>query len=468
MKTKRINRRDFLRGSAAVTAGAFFTACVPAPPPSQEQEAAQGQEAAANQEAVSQASAEGTIEFWDWDHEPRVIFTEQLVSEFEKANAGIDLKYNPLGWTDIETKLLTVATAGSGPAFSNVHYFWRYDLQRAKVLAPYPDTLFDWDKLVSTPFNRDPETGNIYTSDFCFYCDQVYFNMELLEAEGIKPEDIPTNWDDFIAMAQQLTKTDANGKITQVGCSLNDYWAREWLWHTLVYQQEGWLYDESGSQALWNEEASIKALQFIKDFYHTFKIDDAEFLGQNDGFGNAKTAMYINQGYTAAGINNDFPQMEGKWSTAPTPTFTGNPTPSAGMALPEEGFCVFNKFPVEVQEAAFKYIEFMLGSDERRLDWALIMDGPPDRIDLLDHARIKQEDVGRAIETQAMTMPYRVIYGERPLEAEKFWRTMFDKAILENEDPKVALDEATEQMNIALQESGERRIIVERNYKPPA
>jgi hypothetical protein len=96
------------------------------------------------------------------------------------------------------------------------------------------------------------------------------------------------------------------------------------------------------------------------------------------------------------------------------------------------------------------------------------MDGPPDNIDLLGHERIKQEDIGRAIETQAVTMPYRVVYGERPLEAEKFWRTMFDQVILENEDPAVALNEATEQMNAAFNESNERRIIVERNYKPPA
>ena len=32
----------------------------------------------------------------------------------------------------------------------------------------------------------------------------------------------------------------------------------------------------------------------------------------------------------------------------------------------------------------------------------------------------------------------------------------------------VALDDATEQMNAALQESGKRRLIVERNYQPPS
>jgi ABC-type glycerol-3-phosphate transport system substrate-binding protein len=421
------------------------------------------------QETASDAAGDAqAVEFWDWDHEPRVIYINQLMDEFKTQNPEIALKYTPLPWADIETKLLTAATAGSGPVFSNVHFFWRYDLQRAGVLAPYPEDMFEWDKLVSTPFNRDPETGNIYTSDFAFYCDQVYFNQELLDAEGIKAEDIPRKWEDFFAMAQQLTKTDANGVIQQAGCSLNDYWSQEWLWHTLVYQQGGWLYNESGTEALWNSDEGVAALQLIADWYHKYAVDDPEFLAQGDAFGNGLAAMYINQGYSAAGINSSFPQMEGKWSTTETPTFTGTSDPAWGMALPEEGFCVFNTFDPAQQEAAFKFIEFSLAGDDRRLDWALIMDGPPDRIDLLDNARIADEDVGRSIATQASTMPWRVIYGARPLDAQNYWRAMFDEVILNNGDPKAALDSATEQMNAAFKDSNERRLIVERNYQPPS
>ena len=451
----RLNRRRFLQLSGMTAAGLALGACTPAAPP-------------ATGGADAPTGFQGTVEFWDWDHEPRVLFTEQLVQEWEAQHPGVTLKYNPLGWTDIETKLLTVATAGSGPAFANIHFFWRYDLQRAGVLAPYPDDLFEWDKLISTPFNRDPETGKIFTCNFCYYTDQVYFNQELLTAEGINGDQIPTNWDDFIKLAQQLTKVDGNGTITQAGCSLNDYWAREWLWHTLVYQQGGWLYNESGTEANWNSEEGVRALQFIQDWYHKHKIEDPEGLGQGDAFGNAAAAMYINQGYSAAGIDSTFPQLTGKWSTVPTPTFTGNGLPSWGLQIPEEGFGVFNTFSPEVQELAFDYIRYMIASDEHRLDWATIMDGPPDHRDLLDAEQLKTEDTGRVIETQAVTLPYRVNYGERPIEAEKFWRVMFDEVILNNADAKVALDTATEQMNVALKDADKRRFIVERNYQPPS
>ncbi len=450
----RVDRRDFLRLLALTGGAAALAACAPSAPAQPAAPAAAGA-----------AGFQGTIEFWDWAYDPRVAFMEELIKEWQASHPGVTLKYNPLEWTEIETKILTVASAGSGPAFSNIHYFWRYDLQRAGVLTPYPDDIFDWNDLISTPFNRDPETGEIFTCDFCFYADAVYYNRELLEKEGIKESDIPRKWDDFIKMAQQLTKTDSSGKIVQVGLSMNDYWAREWFWMDLIYQQGGWLFNEEGTEALWNREEGVRALQFIKDIYHTWKIDDPEFLGQGDAFGNGQAAFYINMGYTAPGINSTFPQMEGKWATAVEPTFTGTGLPSWGLQVPEEGFCVFNKFPDEVKALAFDFIKLMIGSDENRIRWAKVMQGPPDAIHLLKDPQITGDNV---IATQADTLPYRVNYGERPLEAEKFWRAMFDEVVLEAKDPKEALDKATEQMNTALRESGKKRYIVERNYQPPA
>jgi multiple sugar transport system substrate-binding protein len=443
----RISRRDFLR-LAALGGGATALAACGAPA------------------TATQSSAfTGTIEFWDWAYDVRTALIERLMGEWDPAHPGVDLKYNPLDWTEIETKLLTAASAGSGPAFSNIHFFWRYDLQRAGVLAPYPDDLFDWDNLISTPFNRDPETGKIYTSDFAYYATQTYYNRELLEADGISETAIPRNWDDFMRMAQQLTKTDANGKITQVGLSLNDYWAREWLWMDLIYQQGGWLWNEAGTEALWNREEGVRALQFIQDVYHTWKVDDPEFLAQGDAFGNGLAALYVNQGYTAPGIDSAFPQMAGKWSTVVEPTFSGTGLPSWGVQIPEEGFGVFNTFPPDVQILAFDFIKHMLGSDERRLEWAKVMQGPPDAKSLLDHPEITAQN---PIATAAETLPYRVNYGERPLEAEKLWRAMFDEAVLENKPVQEILDNATTQMNSILASAGKKRIIVERNYKPPA
>jgi ABC-type glycerol-3-phosphate transport system substrate-binding protein len=135
------------------------------------------------------------------------------------------------------------------------------------------------------------------------------------------------------------------------------------------------------------------------------------------------------------------------------------------MQVPEEGFVVFNRFSEEEQAAAFDFIGHALESDERRVEWALLMDGPPDHVDLLDHADIVDNHV---IRSQAETLPYRVAYGERPLEAERIWRNMFDQAVLQRGDPKQIMDEAAAEMNRHLADAPEPLIITERGFDPPS
>lgn len=465
MRSK-LDRRAFLRLSGGVGALSLLAACggqEPAAPT----DGAENPAPTAADVAAAGPGFKGEIEFWDWEFPPRNEAMQRLIGEWQAANAGATLKYTTQGWDDLGTKLLAAATAGSAPPFSNVHSFWRPELQRAGVLAPYPDEIFDLNALWSTPFNRDPQTGKVYTSDFCLYTDALFYNKELLEKQGIKAADLPKKWDDFMKLAEQLTVRDGSGKLTQAGWTFNHYYSREWLWATLVYQQGGFLYNEAGDAAIWNSEEGVRALQLIQDVYHKHKVDDPEFLGMFDAFGNAQAATYISQGYTGAGTDTEYPQIAGKWATTTTPTYSGGPTPAWGLVTPEEGFCVFAKTPPEQQDAAFSFIKYMIGSPERRQEWAAISAGPPDAKDQAVLDLLAKNDPKNLIGAQAATLPYRINYGERPLEAEQIWRVMFDEVILEKGDPKAALDKATESMNAALKSSGKRRVFTERSYKAP-
>jgi multiple sugar transport system substrate-binding protein len=435
--------------SAFVTAG-LMVGCTPGDSPGGDGTSAEG--------------FSGTLELWDWDHEPRVELLERLVGEWEEQNDG-SINYRPLEWTEIETRILTAAAGGTGPALSNMHYFWRPSAQKGGALTPYPDDVFNFDDLISTPFIRDPETGNVYTSVFNHYCNQLYYHRDILEEEGISEDELPGNWDDLVAMAQQLTRTNGDGTLERAGFTLNNYWAREWLWHDLVYQQGGWLYNESGTEALWNSDEGVEALKFIQDVYHTWNLDDPDGLEQNVAFGNGRAAMFTDFGYTSGSILFEFSEMEDRFATAVEPTFSGSPSPSWGMQMPEEGFVVFDRFSDEEKAAAFDFIRFAVGSPERRVEWSLLMKGPPDDRTLLDHPAITENNV---IRTQAETLPYRIAVGERPLEAERIWRNMFDRAVLEQADPQEIMDEATAEMNRRLASTDEPPFITERSYTEPS
>lgn len=475
MFQKKLTRRDFLTGTAMAAAGAMVTACAPKAgavqptmvPPT-DVPLVPTTFAPPTAAASSGLTYQGDLEFWDWTYVARQEYLKKLSTEWTSKNPGININVTAMDWGDAQTKLITAASAKNTPPFANIHSSWRPDLQREGYLAPYPEDLLPFDKMMSTPFLKDPTTGRIYTCTFNYFCDQLYVNTDLLAKDGIKVEDVPTKWDEYFKMCQQLTKRDSTGKITQVGMTLNHYYSREWLWQTLLYQLGGWQFSEDGQQAIWNSKEGVEALKMIKDVYMTYKIDDPEFLGLFDAFGTGVAATYISQGYTGAGINTEHPDMLGKWTTLTTPTFTGGlPDHAWGVVSPEEGVGVFTTATEEQQAACFDFIKYMIGPDDAVIKWASLQLGPCDRIDLLENEAFKQNDLNNIIATQAKTMPYRVNYGERPLEAEKYWRDMFDAVILMDADPQAALDTATAGVNAELVASNKKRIITERGYTQP-
>jgi ABC-type glycerol-3-phosphate transport system substrate-binding protein len=408
----------------------------------------------------------GALEYWDWAHPALRDHATELIGHYAGAHPDIQINQTTLEWGDYQTKALAAAASKTGPDFSQVHQIWKFDMIRAGYLAAFPEDLTDWDQKFSTPFNRDPETGAIYNYTVDSVTDLMYFNTALLDAEGISKEDIPTNWEDFMQMAKQLTKTDSSGKITQVGMAFNDAYVRTLVWYSLIYQLGGWVYGEDRASALWNAPEGVEALKFIQDIYNTHKVDDPLGLGSADAFGNGQAAFFFSFGYYASALRDRYPAISGIWDAVSTPTFTGNPEPAWGILQPDDGFVVSADAVQERQDAAFNFIAETSAGQEGETGWYQAMESVPDWIPLADDPGIAEIS---HLSAQTRTMPWRVNIAENPSESDKFLQEMFDEVVLNNGDVQAAADNATEQMNAAFQATADKkRYIAERAYKPPA
>ena len=400
------------------------------------------------------------MDMWDWEFPVRQDLVNKYIETWKQKNADVGINYLVYPWADMETKILAATSAKNGPPLSDVMYFWRYDMQRGDAIVPYPDDFTNWDDRLSTPFMKD-ENGKIRALPSGWFVDMIYYNTDIFEQEGLKGSDIPTQWDDFVKFAQQLTIKDNDGKVSRAGCAMNDYWQHEYLWQGLIYQQGGWLYSEDGTKALWEEEPSVKSLQFIQDWYNSFGIDSLELPAGYGGFCNDMAAMFMGSGWNTGFFLAEFPQMEGRFDTAVLPTFSGTSAPAYGVASPEENWQVFTNYPEEEKAAAFAFIQHMMAGDENSVAWALAQQCSPDSKKVLAEPRITEIPT---IRSQAQTMDHRVCFGERPIEAEKLWRTMFDQAILEKRPVADALHDATVEIDKVL--PTKKRVFTERNYKP--
>lgn len=458
-----ISRRDFLKILGTGSGAALLASCAgPATPQAPAETAAPAMTAApAATSATGELTFKGSLDLWDWEFPSRQAVFNQVITEWTQKHPDIKINMQVLPWGDMETKILAVASAKNGPPMSNVFFFWRYELERAGVINAFPEDFTDWEDLISTPFMRDE--GKIRAIPFGWYMDMIYYNKEMLDKEGIKPTDIPVKWDDFMKLAQQLTRKDSSGKLERLGCAMNDYWQHEYLWFDQVYQQGGWMYSEDGTKALWDQEPSLNALQFIQDWYHKYVVDSVEFPAGYGSFGNEQAPLFIGSGWNTTWIINDFPDFTEKWDCVPLPTLTGKPEPSWGLAAPEEGMQVFSYFPDETQQASWDFVKELMTAEKNQVRVAVAEYCTPDSKKLLSNPEVLK---ARGVKAMADSLPWRINPGERPIEAEKLWRTMFDKIILEKGDVKAAAKEANDAINIELPKK--KRYFTERSYQAPA
>jgi ABC-type glycerol-3-phosphate transport system substrate-binding protein len=151
----------------------------------------------------------------------------------------------------------------------------------------------------------------------------------MFKAAGI--DSPPKTWDEFEADAAALTDESKN----QYGYEL---FATEaaYYWYPWLYQAGGDLLSEDGKSVVFDSPEAKKAADF---YVNLAKYSPKDYLNSNsyDGrvaFAEGQVAMYMAGAWFAGVLSDEFPKIEGKWSTAPLPEGeAGCKTTIAGDAL---------------------------------------------------------------------------------------------------------------------------------------
>jgi multiple sugar transport system substrate-binding protein len=273
-----------------------------------------------------------TVTFFSWvGNSPEM---KKLAKEFHEQHPNITIKFQNVP-AEQAAQVLTTRIAGNNApdvAFVNASDTADYasrgaavDLQnyidRSEVVNPddYVEAFKTFvtyeDKMWGLPIDGET-TGLFYRTD-------------MFEAAGIDAP--PTTWDEFEADAAALTDKEAG----QYGYEL---FATEaaYYWYPWLYQAGGDLLTEDGKDiAFTSDEAKESA-----DFYVGLAdYSPPDYLNSNsyDGrvaFAEGQVAMYMAGAWFAGTLTDEFPDIEGKWATAPLPEGpAGCKTTLAGDAL---------------------------------------------------------------------------------------------------------------------------------------
>ncbi|MFL5761140.1 MAG: ABC transporter substrate-binding protein [Thermomicrobiales bacterium] len=208
----------------------------------------------------------------------------------------------------------------------------------------------------------------------------LFYRTDLFKAAGI--EKPPTTWDEFKADAEKLTQPDKHQYGFVLFAPEAAYYYYSWLW-----QAGGDLLSADGKQVLFNNDVGKRAAEF---YIGLKKYAPPDYLNSNswDGrvaFANGQVAMYVAGAWLAGTLQDEFPDANGKWATAPLPIDKKCATQTAGdvLVLPSSA---------KNQDAAWKWIEF-LSAPQNMLLWNLgTKEHPttllPPRKSLLDDPRL--------------------------------------------------------------------------------
>jgi multiple sugar transport system substrate-binding protein len=319
MDTKRkINRRQFLRNTAAIigatSAVSFLNACVPAPTPA----VAPGAPAAPAEKPPTAKAAGAVVDIAFWQHyggDSRPKLSIQLATEYKQQHPNINVHYETIPVAEFDKKLIASLAGGSGPDMTSIGD-WSFALFDSKGwLSPADPAWFDTSDLKGLVDLYLPRAldGLIFKDKLYGIPNEYnvlhnYYRADQFKEVGLDPKNPPKTWTDMGEYGAKLTVRDASGKVTRAGFQwpyrppMDPTWPGKY-WHAVIYGLGGDILSADGTKCIMNSPEGEKAGPLILDFIDKYKCSEPGYTlnDKNPEFWQGRSSMDL-EGPWGAGL----------------------------------------------------------------------------------------------------------------------------------------------------------------------
>lgn len=246
-------------------------------------------------------------------------WTETLAPWAEENNVNLTIEITP--WGNYEEKYLTAFSSGQGPDVGYMYLEMYNDFIDMGALEPLDAYFTEEDTADYIYYDLGYVKGGQYALPFIVGNARIlYFNMDILEQAGVT--ELPKTWQDLVDVCTQVKEANIEGVMP---------FAQEWadpaigalnnIYYPYLWQAGGDIFNENGEVALLENDAAVKAAQFVYDLRYTSGVLPEESMAMTgndvrDQFaaGNiAVASMSANNAslFDEAGINWEFvPSLE--------------------------------------------------------------------------------------------------------------------------------------------------------------
>ena len=202
-----------------------------------------------------------TLEYWTPFTGPDGPFMQELVDQFNAEETGITVNMQIL--PDYYTEVNTAAQANTLPHVGIMHLDQIPLNAENQLITPVEDLVaaleLSGDDFTEAVWNNTFWKGQQYAIPMDIHPFSMYWNRAAFEEAGLDPETGPEGEDGFRDALAALREAGYTGPVwSNHGFGAGNTWA------SLFYQAGGQWTNEDYSEALWNGEEGLRALEYMK------------------------------------------------------------------------------------------------------------------------------------------------------------------------------------------------------------
>jgi sn-glycerol 3-phosphate transport system substrate-binding protein len=287
----------------------------------------------------------------------------EMVRDFNASHPGITI--DPIfagNYVDAMAKAMTGVMGGTPPDVAVLDTPELFSLLDRDAIIPLDDLIAasggqTWlNDFYPALLSNARANGHVYSIPWQRSTPIFYYNKDLFRKAGLNPNRPPKTWTELVQYAQKLTIRDRD-RVVQWGVQIPVVDTSPWIFQGFIMEAGGTFFTPDGKSVNFNSPEAVRALQFILDLQHKYKVHPTGPSGEafwdqtaQDFIQQKVAMMYLSTGaMTFVRKNATF-----QWAAAFMPADKQYGAPTGGGS-----FYVFKRIPASHVSAAWTFIRWM-------------------------------------------------------------------------------------------------------------
>lgn len=312
------------------------------------------------------SNSKTTLSVWAMGEEGKRL--EQLVEGFEKEYSDINVEVQPIPWDSAHDKLLTAVASGKGPDVLQLGTSWMPEFANAGALLDLTSYTEEYPNFNKENYFNGAVESMLYDDKIIgvpWYVETrvLFYRTDLLAEVGY--DKAPATWDELKDAARKLT--DRGDEFYGIDIPQND----AIMPFMFAWQNGSDFIDAKGNMNFESEEF-VGGIEFFNSFFEEGLTPTTKGMDIIQAFKDGIKPMFISGPWMVNILNEQTPDLEGKWAVAELPVKETNTSYMGGS-----NFTVFHN--TKHVEESLKFISYMTEVDTQ-LEWLDISNTLPSRI----------------------------------------------------------------------------------------